>query len=256
MDTKAIYFYQVTKVFAQYRAIHEVSLSLENEKTHVLLGQSGSGKSTLLRLAAGLLSPDQGSVKIRDQESANIPDKEKAQVFGYMIQDGGLFPHLSCQENILLPARVHGLSRKTQDERIQTLCQMVGLEPGLITRLPRELSGGQRQRVALMRALILDPTLIFLDEPLGALDPIVRSELQQELRDIFKRLRKTVILVTHDLAEAAYFADTITLLKDGQIEQHGSLQELMLQPKSKYVEDYFKAQRPPPDLAHWAEREL
>lgn len=255
LNQNAITFENVTKRFGRVDVIKDVSLDLKPQRTHILLGQSGSGKSTLVRLATGLIAPTRGLVKIGDRDATTIPDTDKPKIFGYMVQDGGLFPHMTCRDNILLPADVFGLPKEEKENRLKNLCEMVGIEMSLIGRYPRNISGGQRQRIALIRSLILDPDVLFLDEPLGALDPIVRSDLQAELKRVFNRLKKTVVIVTHDLAEAAYFAHSITLLKDGRIEQHGTLEDLLVHPKSEFVIDYFKAQRPPPDLAKWAEKE-
>jgi osmoprotectant transport system ATP-binding protein len=248
-------FRDVTKKFADQIAVESISLKLEANKTHVLLGQSGSGKSTLIRIAAGLIAPTKGEVLLNGIPALRIENRERAKVFGFMVQDGGLFPHLNCKDNVMLPARVHGTPASVAQERYQMLAEMVGLPESLFARYPREVSGGQRQRVALVRSLILDPPLIFLDEPLGALDPIVRSDLHKELRIIFRKLNKTVVVVTHDLAEAAYFGDTLTLLRDGHVEQHGPLEDFLRKPKSDFVKKYFLAQKPPPSLKELAERE-
>jgi osmoprotectant transport system ATP-binding protein len=167
---------------------------------------------------------------------------------GYVIQDGGLFPHLSAADNVILPAKI--LPKNTQwdtahvQERLHELSSLVGLEFSMLDRFPRELSGGQRQRVSLMRALILDPTILLLDEPLGALDPIVRSALRAELKAIFSKLKKTVLIVTHDLDEAAFFGHSITLMREGRIEQHGELKTLALKPASPFVTEFIRAQEP------------
>ncbi len=253
-DGNALFFNAVSKSFGKHQVIRDVTLRLQAHKTHIFLGQSGSGKSTLVRLAAGLIAPSSGQVLLRGRPAFDIPHTQKPAIFGYMIQDGGLFPHLTCRRNILLPADVAGLAKEEKESRLLRLCQMVDIEPALIERYPSHISGGQRQRVALVRSLILDPDILFLDEPLGALDPIVRGDLQSSLKRVFNQLKKTVIIVTHDLAEAAYFAHTITLLKDGSVEQHGTLDELLSYPKSEFVSEYFRAQRPPPDLAKWAEK--
>lgn len=225
-----------------------VSLSLEAHKTHVLLGQSGSGKSTLIRIAAGLLEPRSGQVILDGKDINSYTPAERAEVYGFMVQEGGLFPHLTLKDNVLLPARVHGTTNGPALERMEELADFVGIPERLWNRYPRQLSGGQKQRAALMRALILDPPILFLDEPLGALDPIVRRDLQIELKLIFEKLQKTVVLVTHDLAEAAHFADTLTLIRHGRIEQHGSLSDFLTNPSSDFVRNYFRAQKPPPIL--------
>lgn len=240
-------FESVKKSFNHQVAVDSVSLRLESQKIHVLLGQSGSGKSTLIRIAAGLLTPDSGRVLLNNKIASDIGSSSRAKIFGFMIQEGGLFPHLTCRQNVILPAQVHG-SDFDIESRFKELSEITGLSSDIFSRYPRQVSGGQRQRVALMRSLFLDPPIVFLDEPLGALDPLVRSDLQKELKTIFRKLKKTVILVTHDLAEAAFFADTLTLLRDGQVEQHGVLNEFLSNPKTEFVTAYFNAQKPPPNL--------
>lgn len=247
-------FENVTKTYHTLKVIDKVNLTLSSKSTHVLIGPSGCGKSTLIRLATGLVDSDEGNITLNGTEVSAISDARKAEMYGYMIQDGGLFPHLTCEENIRLPSVVHGQNSDDFKKRFEDLRQMVALSSSLLKRYPRQISGGQRQRIALMRALILDPPILFLDEPLGALDPLVRSDLQTELKSIFSRLGKTVILVTHDLAEAAFFADTVTLLQAGRVEQHGTVDDLMDHPKSEFVSNYLKAQRPPPSLAKLTEK--
>src|SRR5262249_50758530 len=145
-------------------------------------------------------------------------------------------------------ARVRGWKRAEISSRMDELAQLVGLQADLLYRYPRQLSGGQQQRVALMRALFLRPRYVLLDEPLGALDPIIRAELQTTLKEVFARLRTTVILVTHDVGEAAYFGDTVTLLYQGRVLQHGNFADLVRSPAHPYVSEFLMAQRPAPQL--------
>jgi osmoprotectant transport system ATP-binding protein len=163
---------------------------------------------------------------------------------GYVVQDGGLFPHQTAAGNASLVARYLGWSRVRVAARMAELAGLVRLPADFLTRYPAQLSGGQRQRVGLMRALMLDPAVLLLDEPLGALDPLVRAELQADLRDVFRALGKTVVLVTHDLAEAAYFADDIVLLRDGRVVQRGRPAELVRAPAEPFVTQFIQAQRP------------
>ena len=206
-------FEDITKSFGGVTILRNVTLSLAPHKIHVLLGQSGSGKSTLVRIAAGLLEPDTGKARLQGQPVLSYTPALRAELYGFMVQEGGLFPHLTLEQNVLMPARVHSRSKEKARARMKELSELVAIPERLWKRFPRQLSGGQRQRVALMRALILDPPILFLDEPLGALDPIVRSDLQKELKRIFKLLKKTVVIVTHDLSEAGFFADSLTLLR-------------------------------------------
>ena len=160
-----------------------------------------------------------------------------------VIQEGGLFPHLDARQNVSLLARYLGWSAARIDERIEQLHTLFKLPADLLDRYPNELSGGQRQRVSMMRALMLNPDLLLLDEPLAALDPMIRFDLQQELRDIFNEMDKTVLLVTHDMGEAGFFADTIVLLSGGGIVQAGSMSDLLKRPAQPFVEQFIRAQR-------------
>jgi osmoprotectant transport system ATP-binding protein len=162
---------------------------------------------------------------------------------GYVIQDGGLFPHLTARGNIALLARHLGWDAARIDARLTALTALTHFPANGLARYPAELSGGQQQRVALMRALMLDPDVLLLDEPLGALDPMIRFELQGELRDIFRRLGKTVVLVTHDMGEAAFLGDTLVLLSDGRIVQQGSAADLVRTPANDLVARFVTAQR-------------
>ena len=162
---------------------------------------------------------------------------------GYVVQDGGLFPHLTALANVRLMARHLRWPEPRMRERVAELAELVQLPESALARPPADLSGGQKQRVALMRALMLDPELLFLDEPLGALDPLVRADLQDDLVAIFQRLGKSVVLVTHDLAEAALFGHVLVLLQDGRIVQRGALDELVTRPASPFVTRFVRAQR-------------
>jgi len=164
---------------------------------------------------------------------------------GYVIQEGGLFPHLSVRDNVTVMARYLRRDASWIDCRLNELAQLVRLPEEMLKRFPAQLSGGQRQRVSLMRALMLDPDLLLLDEPLGALDPMIRYELQQELKAIFSQLGKTVIMVTHDIAEAAFFGQTLVLMRDGHIVQAGPFKELAQTPVEPFVEQFITAQREP-----------
>ncbi|MGH8184220.1 MAG: ATP-binding cassette domain-containing protein, partial [Rhodanobacteraceae bacterium] len=192
----------VTRAFGGVRAVNDVSLAFPRGHTSILIGSSGSGKSTVLRLLLGLEWPDAGQILCDGETLRRDALPEVRRRVGYVIQEGGLFPHLSVLGNLALLPRHLGWSTTRVRERAAELSELAHLHTDLLTRFPAELSGGQRQRVALMRALMLDPPILLLDEPLGALDPLVRHGLQDELREIFGRLGKTVIMVTHDLAEA------------------------------------------------------
>lgn len=218
-------------------------LEIKRGESVALLGPSGSGKSTLLRLMVGLLWPDQGTISLNGAPLTKEKLPEARRQMGYVIQEGGLFPHLSAHDNVALQARYFGRTPDFIRARIEALCQLVRLPKDALSRYPQDLSGGQRQRVGLMRALMLDPDLLLFDEPLGALDPIIRNELQEDLKVIFSALQKTVVLVTHDVTEAAFLCDTLVLLKDGKILQKGALRDFLERPVDPFVTRFFHTQR-------------
>ena len=233
----------VSKTYGKQLALAPTSLQFATGMITALIGPSGCGKSTLLRLMLGLIQPDNGRV-IFNGEPVTADNVERVRhAIGYVIQDGGLFPHLTARENVVLLA--HFLRRDPSwiNERVNYLAELVKLPHAMLSHHSHELSGGQRQRVGLMRALMLDPEVLLLDEPLGALDPIIRSELQTELKDIFTHLGKTAILVTHDMNEAAYLASDIMLLREGRVVQRGTLDELLHHPAEPYVRLFIHAQR-------------
>ena len=233
----------VQKTFAAKAALARTDLVIEGERVVALVGPSGSGKSTLLRLVLGLLTPDQGTITIGGERLDARTAPELRLRMGYVIQDGGLFPHLTAEENAVIVARQTGWTQERARERLDALIALVGLSKEHLDRYPIELSGGERQRVGLMRALMLDPPILLFDEPLAALDPIIRLRLQEDLRRIFRELKKTVLFVTHDLAEAAFVADEIALLHDGEVVQKGPFDELVQRPKDAFVTEFLRAQR-------------
>jgi osmoprotectant transport system ATP-binding protein len=235
----------VSKVYAGRPALGPLTLEVPPGRTTVLIGPSGCGKSTLLRLLIGLVEPDTGAVTFNDRPVTAATARAVRLRVGYVIQDGGLFPHLTARDNVTLMARHLGRIRAVIDARVAELAELTRFPADGLDRYPHQLSGGQRQRVGLMRALMLDPDALLLDEPLGALDPLVRSDLQTELRDIFRSLGKTVVLVTHDLGEAAFFADRVVLMRDGQIVQEGTPQDLWHRPADPFVTRFVQAQRGP-----------
>jgi len=235
----------VSKTFGDLQALHEVDLSVQAKQTTVLIGPSGCGKSTLIRLMVGLIWPDEGTVTYEGQVLTPANVLSLRQKMGYVIQEGGLFPHLTAQKNVALMANYLGWTEDRIDSRIETLATLTHFPADGLDRFPGELSGGQRQRVGLMRALMLDPDVLLLDEPLGALDPMIRADLQSDLRSIFQTLGKTVVMVTHDMGEAGFFGDQIVLMREGEIVQIGSLKNLMQNPAHEFVTQFIHAQRSP-----------
>ena len=232
----------VSKRYGDVTALEPMDLVMEAQKTYVLLGTSGCGKSTLLKLALGLIKPDTGSVHFRGEELTDENVLRVRQRIGYVIQNACLFPHLTARDNISLVARHLGWGPSRIDARLTELVELTQLSPDVLDRYPAQLSGGQQQRVGLMRALILEPDVLLMDEPLGSLDPIIRTDLQADLRSIFRKLEKTVVIVTHDLHEAAYFADEILLLRAGRLVQRGTIDDLIENPKDPFVTRFVNAQ--------------
>jgi osmoprotectant transport system ATP-binding protein len=198
--------------------LSNVDLTIARGETLVLLGRSGSGKTTLLRLINRMLSPTSGQVLIERRPTTEWDPIRLRRGIGYVIQESGLFPHFTVAENVGLVPKLENWETSRITSRTEEMLKLVGLDPGLYAkRLPRELSGGQRQRVGVARALAADPSILIMDEPFGALDPVTRAELQKEFRDIAHRLGKTIVFVTHDLREALLLASRVVLLQEGEI---------------------------------------
>lgn len=234
---------RLTKSYEGTVALQPTDLSIRSGETTVLIGPSGCGKSTLLRLIVGLIEPTGGEVHVGGTLVGSDSLLSVRRKTGYVIQEGGLFPHLDARGNIALMARHLGTPEEAVSKRLEALCDLTRFPPEMLSRYPSELSGGQRQRVSLMRALMLEPDVLLLDEPLGALDPMVRADLQSDLRTIFRELNQTVVMVTHDMGEAAYLGDRIVMLSQGEIIQDGSLRELLEEPASAFVTEFISAQR-------------
>lgn len=218
-----------------------IDLAVPAGRTLCVIGPSGSGKSTLLRLLLGLLRADRGSVRFEGREVSGGDLPALRRRMGYVVQGGGLFPHLTAAGNAALLARHLGWDEARIGARLAELASLVRLPPEALSRYPRQLSGGQAQRVSLMRALVLDPSVLLLDEPLGALDPVTRHELRADLREAFRRLGKTAVVVTHDLAEAVALGDRLLLLRDGRVAQEGPPAEVLAAPADDFVARFVGA---------------
>jgi osmoprotectant transport system ATP-binding protein len=236
----------VTKRFGERAALDDVSVEFRSRATHVVLGSSGSGKSTILRLILGLLAPDAGEVAVDGIPVAPATRAGLLQRMGWVVQEGGLYPHLTTHQNVGLAAEPQGWPRERVRARVARLAEMVGFDEATLRLYPRQLSVGQRQRASLMRALMLDPPVLLLDEPLGALDPIVRADLQAQLGQLFQDLGKTVLFVTHDIREAMILGETVTLMTAGRVVQHGTFGDLLRRPADAFVSAFLKAQALPP----------
>ena len=235
-------FRGVSKSFDGTIVVHPFDLSIEPGEVVVLLGPSGCGKTTILRMVAGLVAPTTGQITVDSIPLSNQTVSAVRRKLGYVIQEGGLFPHLTAVENVTLMPRHDGWPRKKVDERLTQLVQMTQFPTNGLDRYPNELSGGQRQRLSLMRALFLDPRILLLDEPLGALDPLIRAGLQRDLNDVFSRTAATVLLVTHDLVEAGRFADRVCVMNAGRIVQQGPFSEILENPGDEFVREFVSSQ--------------
>lgn len=238
-------FKRVSKVYNSTQAVHSIDLVIPSKRTTVIIGPSGSGKSTILRLMTGLIRPDTGSVFFQKTEitPANVFNLRRH--MGYVIQSSGLFPHLTARKNVTLMANYLRWGKSRVEDRLQELVELTQFPKDGLSRFPVQLSAGQQQRVALMRALMLDPDVLLLDEPLGALDPIIRSDLQNDLKQVFYKLGKSVVLVTHDIGEAGFLCDLIVLMHAGRIIQQGTIKELVDAPADPFVTRFINAQRGP-----------
>ncbi|MDI3270131.1 MAG: betaine/proline/choline family ABC transporter ATP-binding protein [Bacillota bacterium] len=221
-------------------ALRDLNLSVLSGQLVCLIGPSGCGKTTTLRLINRLVEPSRGTIRVRGEDIQKLNPVALRRSIGYVIQDIGLLPHMTILENIELVPRLLGWDRKKRRERALELMEMVGLSPDEYAhRYPRELSGGQQQRVGVMRALAAEPDIILMDEPFGALDPLTRQKLQDELKKLQNRLKKTIVFVTHDMPEALKLADRIIIMKDGRIHQEGTPEEILRHPKDAFVTQFL-----------------
>jgi len=235
-------FRGVSKSFAGTTVVQAFDLELAAGEVVVLLGPSGCGKTTILRMAAGLETPTAGTITVDGVPLHRETLAAARRKLGYVIQEGGLFPHLTARENVTLMARHHGRPRDEIESRLAELLAMTQFPREALARYPTELSGGQRQRLSLMRALFPRPRILLLDEPLGALDPLIRAGLQRDLKSLFAAVGTTVLLVTHDLVEASRLADRVCVLHAGRLVQQGPFGELLDAPADDFVREFVGSQ--------------
>lgn len=234
----------VTKVFGNATAVDGISFQVREGETFGLIGTSGCGKTTTLRMINRLIEPTSGAISIDGKKTtAQNPEMLRRNI-GYVIQNVGLFPHYSVQENIATVPRLLNWEDRRIKSRSKELLQLVGLDPETYAdRKPDSLSGGQQQRVGLARALAADPPIVLMDEPFGALDPITKQQIRQEVSRLFEQIHKTIVLVTHDVFEAFEMCDRLCLLNRGRVQQIGSPKELLFRPSGDFVSSFFASDR-------------
>lgn len=234
----------VSKFFNGKKVLKNINLEIENGEFVVLIGQSGSGKTTLLKLINKLIKPTSGEIFVGEEEISKRNSISLRREIGYVIQKEGLMPHMNIGENIELIPKLLKWKKTKMESRSKELLNLVGLDPmDYYERYPSELSGGQRQRVGIARALANNPDTILMDEPFSALDPITRENLQQEILSLQKELKKTIVFVTHDMDEALKIADKIAILKDGEIIQYDSPENILKNPINEFVENFVGKNR-------------
>ncbi|MGB5558016.1 MAG: ABC transporter ATP-binding protein, partial [Paracoccaceae bacterium] len=233
--TLAVEFLNVSRLFGKVRAVDGVDLAVEEGSFFAMLGPSGSGKTTCLRLISGFEAPSSGAIRIFGEDAGGVPPNRRN--VNTVFQDYALFPHLSVSDNVAYGLMVRGIDKRTRRAKADEMLELVHLE-GYGTRKPAELSGGQRQRVALARALVNEPRVLLLDEPLGALDLKLREAMQDELKDLQKRLGITFVFVTHDQGEALSMADKVAVFNEGKVAQVGTPSEIYEAPATRFVADF------------------
>ena len=241
-----IEFRDVTKAFGgaaeEVVAVKSLDLEVAEGELLCLIGTSGCGKTTTLKMVNRLLEPTAGQILVDDEDvMAQDPIALRRRI-GYVVQSGGIFPHLTVAQNIGLLAELEGWSKAKRRDRVHELLELVNMDPEQFAdRFPRELSGGQRQRIGVARALVLDPAYILMDEPFGALDPITRDGLHDEFLALKEKVKKTIVMVTHDMEEAFKLGDRVALMHHGELLQVGTLADFRERPATEYVEQFLKA---------------
>lgn len=234
----------VSKYYGDTAAVQDLSFQVEKGETFGLIGTSGCGKTTTLKMINRLVEPTSGAITVDGKEVASQSPQHLRRSIGYVIQEVGLFPHYSVQENISVVPKLLDWKESQIQSRSKELLQLVGLAPETFAdRKPDSLSGGQQQRVGLARALAADPPIVLMDEPFGALDPITKQQIRKEVSKLFNRIRKTIVLVTHDVFEAFEMCDRLCLLDNGSVQQIGTPQELLFRPANDFVNSFFASNR-------------
>ncbi|MEA2086576.1 MAG: betaine/proline/choline family ABC transporter ATP-binding protein [Candidatus Caldatribacteriota bacterium] len=240
-----IKFENITKIYpGGIEAVKDISFEVKKDEFCILLGPSGCGKTTTMKMVNRLIPITKGKIYIDGQDIMEIDKNELRRGIGYAIQQIGLFPHMTVKENIQTVPVLRGWSQEKMEKRVKELMRLVGLDPSIyLDKYPAELSGGQRQRIGVARCLGVDPPLLLMDEPFGAIDPINREKLQDEFLKIQMEIKKTIIFVTHDLNEAVKMGDKIVLMKEGEIVEYDTPANLLYKPKNDFVRNFVGADR-------------
>jgi osmoprotectant transport system ATP-binding protein len=237
---------RITKRFSPSgpASVDDLSMEIPEGSTAALIGPSGCGKTTTMRMINRLIEPTSGRIIVAGEDVSRVDPITLRRHIGYVIQLVGLFPHMSVADNIATVPRLLGWAEPRISSRVDELLTLVGLDPAQFrARFPRQLSGGQRQRIGVARALAADPPVMLMDEPFGAIDPVARGRLQDEFKDILKRVRKTVVIVTHDLDEAIKMGDRMAIMKDGRLVQYGTPDAILAQPADDFVDTFIGPDR-------------
>lgn len=237
-------FEHVSKIYkGQKRAVDDLNFQIEKGEFIVLIGPSGCGKTTTMKMINRLIEPTEGTIFLNGENIMHMDPVKLRRQIGYVIQQIGLFPHMTIEQNISLVPRLLKWSSDKQKERAKELLSLVDMTPDYLNRYPNELSGGQQQRIGVLRALAADQPLILKDEPFGALDPITRDSLQTEFKKLQRKLKKTIVFVTHDMDEAIKLADRIVIMKDGRVVQFDTPDEILRNPANEFVEEFIGKER-------------
>ena len=234
---------EVSKKYKNNTILDDISLTIEDGKLITLIGESGCGKTTTLKMLNKLITPTSGEIYIDGKNIKDLNDIDLRRNMGYVIQQTGLFPHMTIKENIEIIAKTEKYSKEKIDKRIKEVLRMVGLKEEMLDRYPSELSGGQQQRIGIARAFMTDPKIILMDEPFSALDPISRASLQEELLKIQSKLHKTIVFVTHDMDEAIKLADKIAIMEQGKLVQYDNPENILKHPANQFVENFVGKKR-------------
>jgi osmoprotectant transport system ATP-binding protein len=235
---------QVSKQFGNRPVVSDISFTVPKKETLVLLGSSGSGKTTTLKMLNRLIEPDSGEILIGGENILDQPVEQLRRNMGYVIQQTGLFPHYTVAQNIAIVPQLLKWSKEAIQKRTNDLLETLGLPPAqFAARYPHQLSGGQQQRIGLARALAANPPVLLMDEPFGALDPVIRHNIRQEFLNLDELKDKTIVMVTHDVTEAVMLADQICLMNKGKILQTGTARQLLIEPEGMLVKEFFDQNR-------------